>query len=60
MKFKEVEKILLADGWYFKTAKGSHHHYKHPTKLGKVTIPKHSGDLNAVTVKSIFEQAGIK
>ena len=60
MKFKEVEKIILSDGWYFKTAKGSHYHYKHPTKEGKVTIPYHGGDLDHTTVKSILKQAGLK
>ena len=60
MKFREIEKLILQDGWYFKTAKGSHYHYKHPTKPGKVTIPKHGGDLDPKTVKSILEQAGLK
>lgn len=60
MKFREIEKIILDDGWYFKTARGSHNHYKHPTKSGKVTIPKHSGDLDPRTIKSILEQAGLK
>ena len=60
MKFREIEKIILADGWNYKNTKGSHNHYKHPTKTGKVTIPKHSGDLDLKTVKSILEQAGLK
>ena len=60
MKFKEIENILLNDGWYFKNAKGSHNHYKHSTKKGKVTIPKHCGELDIKTVNSIFKQAGLK
>lgn len=60
MKFREVEKMLLSDGWFLKTVKGSHCQYKHPTKPGKVTIPKHSGDLDKVTYKTILEQAGLK
>ena len=59
MKFREVEKILLDDGWVFKNAKGSHNQYIHPTKPGKVTIPNHRGDLDPKTVKSIFREAGI-
>lgn len=59
MKFREVEKILLKDGWYQVKQKGSHHQYKHPTKPGKVTIPEHGGDLHLDTVKSIMRQAGI-
>lgn len=51
--------MLLADGWYFKGARGSHYYYKHPAKPGKVTIPRHGGDLDPQTVKSIFRLAGI-
>lgn len=60
MKFREIEKIILNDGWYLKNIKGSHHQYKHPTKPGKVTIPNHIGDLDKTTVKSILMQAGLK
>lgn len=59
MRFREVEKILLADGWVFKTAKGSHHQYVHPIKPGKVTIPHHPGDIPSIVVKSILKQAGL-
>lgn len=59
MTFREIEKILLNDGWDFKNAKGSHNHYIHPTKPGKVTVPNHSGDIDPRTVKSIFKQADI-
>lgn len=59
MRFREVESIILNDGWYFVNQKGSHHHYKHPTKSGKVTIPEHNRDLHPDTVKSIMKQAGL-
>ena len=41
MTFREIEKIILADGWRFKKAKGFHYSYVHPTKPGKITIPFH-------------------
>lgn len=59
MRFREVEKMILADGWYQVKQKGSHHQYRHPTKPGKVTIPEHGGDINPDTVKSILKQAGL-
>ena len=59
MTFREIEKIIKKDGWYLKNVRGSHHHYKHPTKSGKVTIPYCIGDLDPKTVKSIFQQAGL-
>jgi predicted RNA binding protein YcfA (HicA-like mRNA interferase family) len=59
MKFREIEKIILADGWAFKNAKGSHHHYEHPKKPGKLTIPYHNGDIAPIIIKSILKQAGL-
>ena len=60
MKAKEAEKILLDDGWYFVKQVGSHRHYKHPSKTGKVTIPFHAGDIDKGTYNSILKQAGLK
>ena len=60
MRFREVEKMILQDGWYEVKQVGSHHQYKHPTKSGKVTIPEHKGkDINMTVVKSILKQAGL-
>lgn len=60
MTFKEIEKLLKEDGWYFVGAKGSHNQYKHSTKRGKVTVPNHKGDIPLGTAKAILKQAGIK
>lgn len=60
MKFREIEKLILNDGWYLKNTKGSHNQYIHPTKSGKVTIPRHGGDLDIKTANSILKQAGLK
>lgn len=60
MRAREIEKIIMQDGWYFTKQVGSHRHYKHPTKPGKVTIPIHTGDLDKRTVESILKQAGLK
>lgn len=61
MRPRELERIIENDGWTYKTQKGSHRHYIHPTKPGKVTIPFHQGrDLNPTTVDSILKQAGLK
>ena len=59
MRFREIEKIVLADGWKLKSVKGSHNQYVHPTKKGKVTIPNHPGDIAPIIVKSILKQAGL-
>ena len=59
MTAKQMEKIILSDGWYLVTINGSHHNYKHPTKPGKVTIAFHSGDIPPGTLRNIFKQAGL-
>lgn len=61
LKPKEMERIILADGWIFRSQEGSHRNYIHPTKPGKVTIPFHKGrELSRITEISIRKQAGIK
>ena len=53
MRARELEKMLLEDGWYVKNQKGSHRQYKHPSKPGKVTIPFHTGDVDKGTASSV-------
>ena len=60
MTFKDLEKIILADGWQYKTCVGSHYQYTHTTKSGKVTIPYHKGDISKAVVNSVYKQAGLK
>lgn len=55
----QIEKILLADGWYCVGQRGSHKYFKHPTKPGKITVPQHRGDLDKKTERSILKQAGL-
>ena len=57
MTFVELEKMLKRDGWYYYDSVGSHIQYKHH---GKVTIPKHRGDVKKGTLNAILKQAGIK
>lgn len=61
LKPREMENLILADGWIFKSQEGSHRNYVHPIKPGKVTIPFHQGkDLKKKTENSIRRQAGLK
>jgi predicted RNA binding protein YcfA (HicA-like mRNA interferase family) len=60
MTVKELERILIEDGWILKNQKGSHRQYIHPFKPGKVTIPWHKGDVDIGTARSIMKQAGLK
>ncbi len=57
---REMEQLILADGWVFKAQVGSHRQYFHPVKPGKVTIPFHCKELTRGTELSILKQAGLK
>lgn len=58
-KTKEIIKMLEDDGWICLAQRGSHRQYKHPTKVGKVTINgKLSDTPNQFILNSIFKQAG--
>lgn len=59
MTAREILKILYKDGWYEVHQEGSHVQLKHPSKSGKVTVPKHSGDIAPGTLKRIYQQAGL-
>jgi len=59
VKSLDLIKMIEADGWYEVRVTGSHHHFKHPTKKGLVTIPHPKKDLPNGTVKSILKQAGL-
>lgn len=60
MKYREILKLIEADGWCFVRQKGSHKHYRHPVKKGIVTISgKPNDDIPKQTEKSILKQSGI-
>lgn len=56
MTSKDMERLILANGWVLKSQVG----FQHPTKKGKVTIPFHTKDLSKSTEQSILKQAGLK
>jgi predicted RNA binding protein YcfA (HicA-like mRNA interferase family) len=61
MRVKDVIKLLEGDGWYLVRTKGSHRQFKHPSKLGLVTVSgKLSVDVPPGTLNSILKQAGLK
>ncbi|HBP47572.1 addiction module toxin, HicA family [Pseudomonas sp. FSL R10-0056] len=57
MNSRQLITAIEADGWYLVRSKGSHHHFKHPTKPGLVTIPHPKKDLLTKTINSILKQA---
>jgi predicted RNA binding protein YcfA (HicA-like mRNA interferase family) len=57
---KVVIRTLEADGWYQVGQTGSHVHFKHDTKRGKITVPHPVKDLPIGTLKSIEKASGVK
>lgn len=57
---REVIKLLLEDGWVEAGQTGSHCHFKHPIKKGKVTVPHPKRDFPIKTLKSIEKASGLK
>ena len=44
MKVKDVIKLIEEDGWYLARTKGDRRQYKHPSKIGLITIAGHLND----------------
>ena len=60
MSSSDVIRLLIDDGWLLDSTTGSYHHFKHPEKKGKVTVPHPKKDLPQGTVNAILKQAGLK
>jgi predicted RNA binding protein YcfA (HicA-like mRNA interferase family) len=57
---REMIKVVEDDGWHQVGQTGSHRQFKHPTKLGRVTIAgKLGADIHPCTERSILRQAGL-
>ncbi|MFD1252999.1 MULTISPECIES: type II toxin-antitoxin system HicA family toxin [Devosia] len=50
---------IQREGWVLVGTTGSHHHFKHPTRPGKLTIPHPKRELPLGTVRAILKQAGL-
>ncbi|MCL4843297.1 MAG: type II toxin-antitoxin system HicA family toxin [Bryobacteraceae bacterium] len=60
MKVRDLLRLIEADGWRCVKTRGSHRQYKHPVKLGRVTVPGHRSDeIHPDTLKSVLLQAGL-
>jgi predicted RNA binding protein YcfA (HicA-like mRNA interferase family) len=62
MKFRDLIKMLEADGWYMVRTNGSHRIYQHPTKPGSFPVPVHGlgSDVPKGLQQAILKQAGLR
>jgi predicted RNA binding protein YcfA (HicA-like mRNA interferase family) len=60
MNSREIIRKLELDGWFEVAQAGSHKQFKHPVRLGRVTVPHPRKDIPIGTLKSIEKKAGVK
>ena len=60
MASRRVIQAIEADGWKLARVRGDHHHFKHPSKPGLVTVAHPNKDIPIRTLKSIERQSGLK
>lgn len=59
MDSRHLIQEIEAVGWVWHSTKGSHRHFKHPERPGKVTVPHPKKEIPPKTVKSIRKAAGL-
>ena len=57
---REIIRKLEAVGWRLVRTIGSHHHFRHASRPGTVTVPHPVKDMPPGTLKSIERQSGVK
>lgn len=61
MNCSELYRLLIKDGWYSISQKGSHVKMKHDTKPGLIIFPDHgSQEVGKGLEKKILKDAGLK
>jgi len=61
MKSSQLIRILLKDGWFKVSQRGSHIKMKHPIKEGILHVPHHgSKEVATGTANDILKSAGLK
>lgn len=57
---RDVIRLLENDGWREVRITGSHHHFKHGSKPGIVTVPHPKKEIGKGLFNSILKQAKLK
>lgn len=61
VKIRDVIRALDTDGWVQVVQVGSHRQFKHPSRLGRVTVAGHpSMEMHPKTLRSVERQCGAK
>jgi len=57
---REIIRLLKAGDWQEVRVTGSHHHFRHTSRSGTVTVPHPVKDMPPGTLRSIERQSGVK
>jgi len=61
LKVREIVQLLQRHGWKEMRSKGSHRHFKHPSRPFVITVPGNDGkELAPGTLNAILKKAGLK
>ncbi len=61
MKVREAIRLLEQHGWVEMRSRGSHRHFKHPSRPMVITFPGREGqELAPGTLNAILKKAGLK
>ncbi|MBF0261234.1 MAG: type II toxin-antitoxin system HicA family toxin [Magnetococcales bacterium] len=60
MNTTDLIRLLTKDGWFLIRITGSHHHFRHETKPGIVTVPHPQKGIKTGTLHSILKQVGLE
>lgn len=56
---RKLIRLMQTAGWHLVDVVGSHHHFEHPLRPGKVTVPHPKKDLPLGLARAIHRQAGL-
>lgn len=56
---RKLIRVLERDGWRLVSVTGSHHHFEHSTKPGKITVTHPRKDIPIGLARAIYRQAGL-
>ncbi len=57
---REIVRALGKLGWVVVVQKGSHAQLKHPSRSGRVTVPRHAGEtIGPGLLRSVLNQASV-
>lgn len=55
---RRIRRRLEGDGWFLLRQTGPHDIYMHPSRKGRIIVPRHRGDLDFGLARTLARQAG--